>query len=64
MASASIRHIEPLLPAVAVNLQFQYPNADLATTGWTPTPSTPTTLYDKVDETTPSDTDYISSTAT
>jgi hypothetical protein len=46
-----------------VTLQFQRPNSDLATTGWTPTPGTPTTLWDKVDEVTASDTDYISATA-
>jgi hypothetical protein len=45
-------------------VQFQRPNADIATTGWTPTPGTPTTLFDKVNEATASDSEYISSTAT
>lgn len=45
-------------------IQFARPDADVAATGWTPTPSSPTTLYDKLDETTASDTDYISATAT
>lgn len=42
--------------------QYGRPSADTNNPGnWTPTPSTPTTLYDKLDEATADDTDYISS---
>jgi hypothetical protein len=38
------------------------PDSDITVGGWTPTPSSPTTLFDKIDEVTASDTDYISET--
>jgi len=39
--------------------QFLRPDSDVANVGgWTPVPATPITLYDKIDEVTPSDTDY------
>ncbi len=41
-------------------VQFLRPDSDLVVAGWTPTPSSPTTLFDKIDEVTASDTDYIS----
>ena len=48
-------------PALAVP-QFLRPDSDVAVGGWTPTPTSPTTLFDKIDEVTASDTDYISET--
>ncbi len=42
--------------------QFLRPDSDIDAAGWTPTPSSPTTLFDKIDEVTASDTDYISET--
>ena len=44
-------------------LQFARPSADAAIGGWTPTPGSPTTLFDKIDEVTVDDTDYISAVA-
>lgn len=42
--------------------QFGRPSADTNNPGnWTPTPSSPNTLYDKIDETSADDSDYISS---
>jgi hypothetical protein len=40
--------------------QFLRPDSDISVGGWTPTPSSPTTLFDKIDEDTASDADYIS----
>ncbi len=34
---------------------------DISTGNWTPDPSSPTTLFDKLDEVTPSDTDFVRS---
>ncbi len=51
-----------LLPSGAAAVQFLRPDSDITVGGWTPTPSSPTTLFDKVDEVTASDTDYISET--
>ena len=48
-------------PALAT-VQFLRPDSDLVTGGWTPTPSTPTTLFDKIDEVVASDVDYITET--
>lgn len=48
---------------LSTTLQYQYPNGDISNSGWTPTPSSPATLWDKIDETTPDDTNYISTTA-
>lgn len=47
-----------------VTTQFSRPASDLATGGWAPTPSSPTTLFDKIDESIADDADYISATAT
>lgn len=41
--------------------QILRPDADVSAGAWAPTPTSPTTLYDKVDEVTRSDADYISS---
>lgn len=38
------------------------PSSDISPGDYAPTPSSPTTLYDKLDEATPSDTDYVSGT--
>ncbi len=51
-----------LLPPAGVTVQTLRPDSDIAVGGWTPTPSSPTTLFDKIDEVTASDTDYISET--
>lgn len=40
------------------------PVSDITVGDWVPTPSSPTTLFDKLDETTASDTDYITGTTT
>lgn len=45
------------------NTQKIYPTNDISLGSWTPTPSTPTTLYDKIDETTLDTADYITSDA-
>lgn len=50
-------------PGPAPNTQYQRPNADQATALWTPTPASPTTLYDKLDETSADDADYITGVA-
>jgi hypothetical protein len=42
-------------------LQFMRPDADITATGWTPEPTSPTTLYDKVNDLSVSS--YITSTA-
>jgi hypothetical protein len=67
MQASGLRYV----PAIAIfkyatagPTQFSRPSADVAVGGWVPTPGTPTTLFDKLDETTPSDTDYISATST
>lgn len=39
--------------------QFARPDADVSAGSWTPNPAAPGTLYDKIDETSPDDTDYI-----
>lgn len=41
--------------------QFARPDADISAGTWTPVPASPTTLFDKTDETTPDDADYIQS---
>ncbi len=43
---------------------FLVPISDITLGDYAPTPSSPTTLYDKLDETPASDTDYISGTTT
>lgn len=40
-------------------VQYLRPDADVSIGGWTPTPSSPTTLFDKLDEVIASDLDYI-----
>ncbi len=50
------------LELAAVAVQFLRPDNDVDAGGWAPTPSSPTTLFDKIDEVTASDTDYISET--
>ena len=47
---------------LTAGVQSLRPDSDLVVAGWTPTPSSPTTLFDKIDEVTASDTDYISET--
>lgn len=42
-------------------VQFSRPDSDITVGGWNPNPVTPATLWDKIDETSPNDTDYISS---
>ena len=49
-----------LLQPSIESAQFLRPDSDVDAGGWTPTPSSPTTLFDKLDEETASDTDYIS----
>ncbi|MEE9415757.1 MAG: hypothetical protein V3V01_10770 [Acidimicrobiales bacterium] len=44
-------------------VQIARPVSDQAAGAWTPTPSSPTTLFDKIDEAVASDADYISSEA-
>lgn len=44
--------------------QHQRPSADVSMSGWSPTPGTPTTLYDKLNEAIVDDSTYISATAT
>ncbi len=44
---------------LTAGVQFLRPDSDVDAGGWTPTPSSPTTLFDKLDEVTPSDTDFI-----
>ena len=39
--------------------QFLRPDADITVAGWQPFPSSPTTLFDKIDETVPDASDYI-----
>jgi hypothetical protein len=46
------------LPA---SVQFARPASDQSVGSWTPTPSSPTTLYDKIDESSANDSDYIES---
>lgn len=41
--------------------QIARPDEDIAVAGWTPTPVSPVTLFDKVDEAVADDNDYISS---
>lgn len=41
--------------------QFARPDEDLVVGAWTPFPASPATLFDKIDEATPSDADYIQS---
>lgn len=43
--------------------QLLRPSSDVSTGPWTPTPSSPATLADKIDEATPDDADYISTQA-
>ena len=40
-------------------VQYLRPDSDVTVGGWTPTPTTPTTLFDKVDEVVPVDADFI-----
>jgi hypothetical protein len=40
-------------------VQYLRPDSDIAVGGWTPTPSSPTTLFDKLDEVLPVDADFI-----
>jgi hypothetical protein len=44
-------------------VQIGYPVSDKATGGWTPTPATPATLWDKIDENPETATDNVSTTA-
>jgi hypothetical protein len=48
----------------AVTYQYLRPSADAAVGSWTPTPASPTTLFDKLDETVADDADYIESATT
>jgi len=50
-------------PTAGAAAQKGRPDADLAAGGWTPTPSSPSTLYDKIDESAADDADYIEATA-
>ncbi len=40
-------------------VQYLRPDSDVTVGGWTPTPASPTTLFDKVDEVLPADVDFI-----
>ena len=40
-------------------VQYLRPDSDVTVGGWTPTPATPTTLFDKLDEVLPADADFI-----
>lgn len=42
-------------------VQIQRPVADVLTVGWSPTPGSPSTAFDKVDEIVADDADYVSS---
>jgi len=48
-------------PGPSLLNQQARPDADIAAAGWTPTPGSPTTLFDKVDDVTTDDADYITS---
>jgi len=41
--------------------QIARPDEDVSAGTWTPSPSSPATLFDKIDEATPDDADFISS---
>ena len=48
---------------VVASGQVLVPISDVAAGAWTPTPASPTTLYDKLDEASADDADYISTAA-
>lgn len=43
---------------------FLRPVSDISLGDWVPTPSTPTTAWDKIDEVVADDTDYVTGTTT
>lgn len=43
--------------------QYARPDSDITVANWAPVPSSPTTRYDKVDEVSPADGDYVENTA-
>lgn len=62
--AATSTGIMAALEGQSVALQYARPSADAAAGGWTSTPGSPTTLFDKIDEASADDADYISATAT
>jgi hypothetical protein len=59
--AASLTHTRAIGTLSVLKLQFIRPDADITATGWTPEPTSPTTLYDKVNDLSVSS--YITSTA-
>jgi hypothetical protein len=57
--------LQPSLPMArwlsVVPIQIAYPVSDVSTGDWAPVPATPPTLYDKIDEASADDADYIMS---
>lgn len=51
-------------PGPVVSATYLRPISDITLGDWTPTPTSPTTLFDKLDETVASDAEYISGTTT